>query len=130
MNVNRIYTSNNCAAENINRNRETKAEQGKIQSQNKDSFKKMTEDEKRYLDHLDSYQRYIQAILAATAVKTKPPVTPAEEMFTEENTEFPSPIEECGDSNPTHNEQSHSYNQEQEKEPEQTEESIYPDFNN
>ena len=112
MNVNRIYTPNNYSVENANRNRETKAEQEKIQSQNKDSYNKMTTDEKRYLEHLDSYQRYIQAILAATAVKTKPPVTPAEEMFLDENNELPSPIVECGNSKPTHNDESHCYNQE------------------
>ncbi len=98
-NNNRVHDKS-CSAKNKNEKPKT------------DTYARSTEEDANYMKHMAAYNQYM-AVLASSAIRTPKNITPIEELETEPQPEFPSPVEKSGNSNPTHNNETHHYNQDE-----------------
>ncbi len=126
MQINSNYNSINTSYKNTKSNAVNNRQQPDKSAEKikKDTYTRSTPEDKRYLDHTSAYHQYIQAVLTSSAIKHKRELTASEELKLEPEKEFPSPVESCECSNHTHNNETHSYNQDSNPEKRDTEEFI------
>lgn len=87
-----------------------------------DTFERSTPEDARYTNYADTYHQYVQACYSALYQQKLERLTPNDELKIEASKDKHSKVENTSESNPTHNNESHHYNQDSNQDRDESEE--------